>query len=130
MLDCGECGAPICLSPNLERQRRDDGGTFYCPNGHARVFLRDDDRTRAQLVAEVKRLARRSDTLDRLLGNAHDLQQALQEELRTCPLCDLRVPYAVVAGRRSRRMRQHLEAAHGAREAPQRALEAVTGEAQ
>jgi hypothetical protein len=36
--DCGRCGVIFAITTSLEERRREDGGDFYCPNGHCMVF--------------------------------------------------------------------------------------------
>lgn len=38
VLECCNCGAPFGISEWLNRQRRDDGGWLYCPNGHRQCY--------------------------------------------------------------------------------------------
>lgn len=34
VISCGNCGIPFGLPVDLAAARREDGGSFYCPNGH------------------------------------------------------------------------------------------------
>lgn len=38
MMECGKCGCLFCVNQHFVDERRMDGGTWYCPNGHPRVF--------------------------------------------------------------------------------------------
>lgn len=38
VLACGECGMVFAAPARWVRERRDDHKTFWCPNGHGRVF--------------------------------------------------------------------------------------------
>lgn len=50
---CGNCGIPYAAPDYFWRERQKDGQSFYCPNGHSRVF----SETEAQkLQKEVVRL--------------------------------------------------------------------------
>jgi uncharacterized Zn-finger protein len=35
---CGKCGVEFAMPQSMRDARRKDGETFYCPNGHPRVF--------------------------------------------------------------------------------------------
>lgn len=49
---CGECGCAFGIPASKKRQLEKTGDTFYCPNGHSRVF-RDttEKKLRRQLAA-------------------------------------------------------------------------------
>lgn len=49
---CGECGITFAMPISFRAARMDDGKTFYCPNGHGRVFT---DTTEAKLRRELER---------------------------------------------------------------------------
>jgi hypothetical protein len=70
---CANCGLPMALPEFYDDQRRDDGRSFYCPNGHSmsytdtietqlRAQLKDVERARAraEAAAEVERTRARS----------------------------------------------------------------------
>jgi len=40
--DCGECGVIFAVPTSFDQRRRSDGQTFYCPNGHRRVYQETD----------------------------------------------------------------------------------------
>jgi len=40
--DCGECGVIFAVPASFNQRRRSDGQTFYCPNGHRRVYQETD----------------------------------------------------------------------------------------
>ncbi|WP_051790995.1 hypothetical protein [Amycolatopsis jejuensis] len=42
---CVTCGVPFAMPDYLMRKRREDGGDFYCPNGHSLVF-RESEATK------------------------------------------------------------------------------------
>jgi hypothetical protein len=61
--DCAECGVVFGIPSTLERRRRDDGGAFYCPNGHNLVFTEsevDKARKRAEQAEREAQWARTS----------------------------------------------------------------------
>lgn len=47
IMDCGECGAIFGVTREFDSRRRDDGKTFYCPSGHARVY-RETEKTKLE----------------------------------------------------------------------------------
>lgn len=36
--DCATCGVIFAMTTELEKHRREDGGSFCCPNGHSMTF--------------------------------------------------------------------------------------------
>lgn len=38
MMVCGKCGIPFSVPTNYHNKLRETGETWYCPNGHARVY--------------------------------------------------------------------------------------------
>ncbi len=69
---CPVCGVVYGLPERLDRNRRDDGDTFYCPNGHELVYpeKEESERTKAELQAEIKRLQ------GELIQVRHECEQA------------------------------------------------------
>lgn len=69
--ECGKCGIIWgCPEDYLDARRR-DGQTFYCPNGHGRVFRETDlDRERKRATQLERQLASSRDTADRWKQNA------------------------------------------------------------
>lgn len=41
--DCATCGILFGITTEMERRRREDHGTFYCPNGHSMSFSQETD---------------------------------------------------------------------------------------
>jgi hypothetical protein len=58
-ITCGGCGAVFALSETHQRQLRDTGKTFYCPNGCPRAYC---ESTVTRLEKELKE---KQDALDR-----------------------------------------------------------------
>lgn len=48
---CGRCGLIYAVPDYFDEARRDDHNTFYCPNGHPRVYKEGESQ-----AARVKRL--------------------------------------------------------------------------
>ena len=38
VIECANCSVDFGIGADFERRRRDDHGTFYCPNGHGNHF--------------------------------------------------------------------------------------------
>lgn len=60
---CGECGVSYAVLNKFDNDRRRDGRTFYCPNGHARVYRETTEQKRIkdlerQVAAERGRAER------------------------------------------------------------------------
>lgn len=49
---CAVCGTVFGLGKRFQEARRDDHGTFYCPNGHAEVY--DGPSLEEQQIARLK----------------------------------------------------------------------------
>lgn len=55
-LSCGECGIQFQVPEAFDRERRESGGGWYCPNGHCRVYrTREVDKLKKQLEREQQR---------------------------------------------------------------------------
>jgi len=53
VMQCSECGIVHGVPDDFDNRRRDDGRTFYCPNGHSQVY-RETEEDRLQ--RKIKRL--------------------------------------------------------------------------
>jgi uncharacterized Zn finger protein (UPF0148 family) len=55
---CAACGVTFGAPDHLIRRRREDGGTFYCPNGHSLAFGKsENDRLKRDLAQAQRRQA-------------------------------------------------------------------------
>ncbi len=87
--DCGNCGVIFAMTNDYDDRRRSDGKTFYCPNGHPRVY-RENDTTRL-----AKATARETHLKDQLSAATRNEEAARSELLRIrsriaagiCPCC-------------------------------------------
>lgn len=52
LIHCANCGVPFGMTADMEKRRRQDHGTFYCPAGHRNVFDGKTDAEKAQERAE------------------------------------------------------------------------------
>jgi hypothetical protein len=98
---CGQCGVTFAWPRSLREQRLRDRLTFYCPNGHPRVFCGEDEATqlRRQLDDERKARARaeelRGAALKEAAHNATEWRKAktrlrnTRERIKNgvCPCC-------------------------------------------
>lgn len=69
---CGACGIPFGLPENVYAARRDDGGKFYCPNGH---YIGYGTSAADKLRTENKRLL---DLAERRLAGLYAAQDQAQ----------------------------------------------------
>lgn len=53
---CGTCGIPFAAPDYFWEQRQRDGKTWYCPNGHQRMFTETDHSRLVKTKTEVARL--------------------------------------------------------------------------
>ena len=62
---CAECGVSVWLPANMLRQRREKGGTFFCPNGHSLAYTETEvKKLRAELELKQKQLDSRQKSLE------------------------------------------------------------------
>ena len=71
--DCPSCGVDFAAPARLLRQRREQGGDFYCPNGHVLKFTE----------TEIDKLRKRTKSLDAQLTSSRDQQRATRAELES-----------------------------------------------
>lgn len=66
LITCGECGIRFAFDSELHDRRRNDGRTFYCPNGHPRAYIEtENDRLRKQLESANRSSQSTRDALER-----------------------------------------------------------------
>jgi len=92
-LCCGKCGIDFSVPDAFYRDRRDNGETFYCPNGHPRVFLeptvdvlrRERDRLQqriAQVIDEKNDEIKKREAVER-----REKRLKKRTAAGTCPCC-------------------------------------------
>lgn len=70
-MTCGECGCVFALSKDHHESLVANKHTFYCPNGHARVFLGKALRDQlAEAQQRSERLSKRLDLAERMESEA------------------------------------------------------------
>lgn len=114
-LTCSSCGVRYSLPDHMEKARREDHDTFWCPNGHGQHFPGKTEKEKRIEALELEIFEDRKWHHERFreLVADRDAERALA---RTCPMCGekpaarLRVQENVLA-----RMADHLRDEHGAR---------------
>lgn len=112
---CASCGVVFWLTDHLEKERRDDHRTFYCPNGHALSFggPSANEKRITQLEGELRDVRRaNTERLHELLARKSEAEHLLTR----CPLC--LDPTGRVNWRdetNTRKLVEHLQFEHGAR---------------
>ncbi len=79
-LRCSECNVEFTLPPDLHTRRREDGQSFYCPNGHGQCY-RVTDKDRLKTLND--KLNRKITELEKNSGNKF----LLKFIARICPDC-------------------------------------------
>lgn len=114
-LSCGECGIEFHVPAAWQRERREKGDNWYCPNGHCRVYRESDvDKLKRELaVAERRRQEAEART-----AAARERRDALERSLRTVKGHQTRLKRRVAAGccpccRRSfQNLARHMQSQH------------------
>jgi hypothetical protein len=112
---CGKCGIDYGVAEARYEELRETGETFYCPNGHPRVFREGPkDKRIRELEAQVAKVHRDNSQRFRDLIETRD--EALGA-LVGCPLCGDRVARANYRLETIRaKLVEHLQDEHGARQ--------------
>lgn len=86
---CGECDALFFLTQSFYDARRNDGGTFYCPNGHPRVFSESVQTRLDKAQAEASSLRTRWIAADEQRMAAERANERLKRRIKAgvCPCC-------------------------------------------
>ena len=91
---CGKCGIVFQVPEAFDRERREGGGDWYCPNGHCRVYReREVDRLKRQLEAQKDstRFANRrleSEQNSHRTTRGHLTRQRKRAAVGLCPCCN------------------------------------------
>lgn len=59
VIECAACSIDFGIGVDFERRRRDDHGTFYCPNGHENYYPQDNEAEK--LRKELARVQQQRD---------------------------------------------------------------------
>ncbi len=101
-MTCGECGVHFKVPSGFQRERKERGLTWYCPNGHGRVY-RETDVERLTRELEAERTARRNNAAraDKLEKDLASLTKRISAGV--CPKCQ----------RHFVNVERHMKAKHG-----------------
>lgn len=92
-LICGRCDVTFAMPDYLQRECKDKGRTFYCPNGHPRVYrTSENDLLRKQLEVARTHATHLADQCDAAERSARAYKgQATKLKKRAaagvCPCC-------------------------------------------
>lgn len=103
---CPSCGILYSAPSKWWDEQRKTGGVFYCPNGHARHFIKgksEADKLREELSRERQRLAEYNDALrsEREKREAAERREAAQKANVTKLKSGLALAFALAATGRS-----------------------------
>lgn len=107
-IDCCKCGVVFWVPARLNAARRKDGGTFYCPNGHAQHYTETDAdrfrRERDRLQQKISEMQDRADKKDRQVAAYRGQITKLKNRASkgVCPCCN----------RSFQNLRRHMESQH------------------
>lgn len=91
--DCASCGVVFGMSAELEARRREDRGTFYCPNGHRMSF-----QGPTQAEREAKAARERADRLAVSFRAEQDQRHAAEREAAEAKASEVRLRWRVGNG--------------------------------
>lgn len=86
---CGECGISFFMPERLREDRRENGGNWYCPNGHVRGYVqteadklrKDVDRLTGQRNSATNEKISVRDTLRAMLDRSDRRIAALKGQI-------------------------------------------------
>ncbi|HEY2024600.1 hypothetical protein [Paraburkholderia sp.] len=85
--ECCKCGVTFAFPWSLMRRLRENGGTFYCPSGHAQHFtVTEADRLRKLLEEANRSKTRLVDDYAQLQREHRRLQKRVSAGV--CPCCN------------------------------------------
>lgn len=71
VLDCSQCGVVFGVPSTMEKRRRSDGRTFWCPNGHTMSWhTTEEDRLRKRAEKAERIVTRERAAADRAAAEA------------------------------------------------------------
>lgn len=91
--DCASCGTVFGMAAELEARRREDRGTFYCPNGHQMVF---NGKTKLEREADAAK-AEAARLRSALLAQ-RDQANAAREEAAAARAAEVRLRWRIGNG--------------------------------
>lgn len=109
---CGGCGCSFAIAERRYAELKKTGETFYCPNGHPRVFTVHPTKEEK----EIERLRDQRDAAWERAGDAYEEARRAKQLSATCPLCGDRTGRSNMLEATIRaRLVAHLADEHGAR---------------
>jgi transposase-like protein len=91
---CGECGINFSMPEAFREERQEHGKTWYCPNGHPRVYRESDvDRLKKQLAEKERLLAAERERASLNYAAREKAERELKKVKRrvgggVCPCCN------------------------------------------
>lgn len=80
---CGDCGIAFQIPETFIAQRQAKGGTWYCPNGHPRVFRETDvQKLERENARMTQKLAQKDDELREAWAGHHDALEGWRRQGR------------------------------------------------
>jgi len=72
LMQCGQCGVEFCIPQRLNEEHREAKTTWYCPNGHPRVYARSLRDTISSLQKDLSQAVAARDELEAKLRRAQN----------------------------------------------------------
>lgn len=107
-LRCCSCGVSFALESTFQQERRNNGGNFYCPNGHTQVYRESTVKELERKLEDRERELRaaKCETLAEKFKREHAENQKTRLEKRiqrgVCPKCN----------RSFTNLRRHMDSKH------------------
>lgn len=75
---CIVCGCIFGMTPHFIRGRRENGGTFYCPNGHQLTFGESEmDQLRKRIAEKEKVIVQKNQRIDQIVEGKREVERSL-----------------------------------------------------
>ena len=92
-MECGKCGVAFAIPESMRSEKERDGGNWFCPNGHSRVYRETVTEKLAKERARSARLVAERDQLDASLRATRGVVTRKTNELKrvkagVCPCCN------------------------------------------
>ena len=106
---CWKCGIVFGMPDHFQNKRREDGGTFYCPNGHAATYGETEaEKLRRERDRLKQQMAQKEDEARERLEAEQKERKKVERKLRrvqkgVCPHCT----------RSFMNLQQHMATKHG-----------------
>lgn len=93
-IECCSCGTVFAMQESIRRRRLNDGGWFYCPNGHQQHYSKSEtDRLRDKLAEQTRQataLAERAKNAENVAAKATTELKRIKKRMHAgvCPCCN------------------------------------------